>query len=60
MVYSEEVIINYIKEQLNCNNVQANIVFNMAWEAGHSEGLSEVYWWADELCDMIIAYNRVK
>ena len=49
MVYSEEAIINYIKEQLNCNNAQANIVFIMAWEAGHSNGLSEVYWWADEL-----------
>lgn len=60
MVYSEEAIINYIKEQLNCNNAQAKIVFNMAWEAGHSNGLSEVYWWADELCDLIVNYNGMK
>ena len=57
MEYTRESIINYIKEQLNCNNAQANIVFNMAWEAGHSNGLSEVYWWADELCDLIKSYN---
>ena len=60
MEYTRESIINYIKGQLNCNDNQANIVFNVAWETGHSEGLSEVYWWTDELCDMIIAYNRVK
>lgn len=58
MEYTRESIINYIKEQLDCNDTQANSVFNMAWEAGHSNGLSEVYWWADELCYMIMAYNR--
>lgn len=23
-------------------------------------GLSEVYWWADELCDLIVNYNGMK
>lgn len=60
MVYSKEAIINYIKEQLNCSDAQAIVVFSLAWDAGHSNGLSEVYWWADELCNMIDAYNNVR
>ena len=58
MVYSEQTIINSIKEQLNCNDAKAIVVYNMAWEAGHSDGMSEVYWWACELCDMLVNYNR--
>ena len=60
MEYTRESIINYIKEQLNCNDTQANVVFNTAWEEGHSNGMQEVYYWANELCDMINDYNRLK
>lgn len=54
MAYTEGIIMDYIKKSLGCNENQAKVVYKLAYEYGHSNGMSEVYIYARDLCDMII------
>lgn len=58
--YTPEFIKNEIMTTLGCSEVQANIIYNKAFELGHSDGVTDVYWYATELCDIIDAYIRAK
>jgi hypothetical protein len=35
------------------NHPMRDILYRIAWENGHSSGLHEVKWWADELVELI-------
>ena len=59
MEYSVESIKREIMSDLRCNEEQANVVYRKAFELGHSDGMSEVYWYATELCEMIQNFRRL-
>lgn len=60
MEYTKESIMSYIMRETGCNEAQANVVYRAAFDYGHSEGMSEVYWYATELCDMINSFMILK
>ena len=60
MEYTKNSIMDYIKKNLHCNENQADAIYELAYSYGHSNGLSEVYCYAQELCDMVIKFNGRK
>ena len=53
MNYTKDSIINYIMGEVGCNEAQANAIYSLAYEYGHSNGMSELYGYACDLCDMM-------
>lgn len=53
MEYTKNFIINYIMEKTRCNENQADAIYATAYEFGHSNGMIEVYVYAQDLCDMV-------
>lgn len=53
---TRESIICDIMQDLNCTEEQAIIVYNKAFELGHSGGMSDVQWYASEICETIKSF----
>lgn len=53
MDYTKDSIINYIMGEVGCNEAQANAIYSIAYEYGHSNGMNEVYLYAQDLCDLM-------
>ena len=60
MEYTKESIMSYIMCETECNEAQANAIYSIAYEYGHSNGMSEVYGYACDLCDMINNFVRLR
>ena len=60
MEYTKESIINYIMGETGCNEAQANAIYSIAYEYRHSNGMSEVYWYAQDLCDLMNDFVRLR
>lgn len=60
MEYTKESIMNDIMSETGCNEAQANAIYSIAYEYGHSNGMSEVYCYVQDLCDMINNFMRLK
>lgn len=58
MKYTKDSIIDYIMGEVGCNEAQANAIYSTAYEYGHSNGMFEVYAYAQDLCDMVIKFVR--
>lgn len=55
---TKESIVNYIMSETGCNEAQADAIYSTAYEYGHSNGMFEVYAYAQDLCDMVIKFVR--
>ena len=60
MEYTKNSIINHIMSEVGCNEAQANAIYSLAYEYGHSCGMSEVYVYACDLCDMMNDFVRLR
>lgn len=58
MEYTKESIMSYIMRETGCNKAQADAIYSTAYEYGHSNGMSEVYYYAQDLCDMVIKFIK--
>ena len=60
MNYTKDSMINYIMDEVGCNEAQANAIYSLAYEYGHSNGMDEVYLYSQDLCDMVIKFVRLR
>ena len=60
MEYTKKSIVNYIMSETGCNEAQADAIYSTAYEYGHSCGMFEVYAYAQDLCNLMNDFVRLR